>query len=92
MQNVTHRTEELVREAGIRVRVAIDAIVHRTREERGQTAAEYMGMLFIVALIIAALITADVPGKIGQAAADLIDKIAGGGSSGGGGGGGAKPV
>ena len=27
MQNVTHRTEELVREAGIRVRVAIDAIV-----------------------------------------------------------------
>ena len=51
-----------------------------------------MGLLFIVALIIAALITADVPGKIGQAAADLIDKIAGGGSSGGGGGGGAKPV
>ena len=51
----------------------------RLREERGQTAAEYMGILFVVAAIIAALITADVPEKIGDAAATLIDKIANGG-------------
>ena len=43
MQNVTHRTEELVREAGIRVRVAIDAIVHRTREERGAAPVRVTG-------------------------------------------------
>ena len=83
MQNIAERTEELVREAGIRVQLALDTVVadlaERRREERGQTAAEYMGILFIVALIIAALITADVPEKIGKAAASLIDKIANGG-------------
>jgi Flp pilus assembly pilin Flp len=79
MQTITERTEELVREAGIRTRLALDELAERTREERGQTAAEYMGILFVVAAIIAALITADVPEKIGDAAATLIDKIANGG-------------
>jgi Flp pilus assembly pilin Flp len=79
MQTITERTEELVREAGIRTRLALDELVERTREERGQTAAEYMGILFVVAAIIAALITAEVPQKIGEAAAGLIDKIANGG-------------
>ena len=83
MQNIAERTEELVREAGVRVQSAVDTVVaelaERRREERGQTAAEYMGILFVVALIIAALISADVPDKIGEAAASLIDKIANGG-------------
>ena len=79
MQTITERTEELVREAGIRTRLALDELAERTREERGQTAAEYMGILFVVAAIIAALITAEVPQKIGEAAAGLIDKIANGG-------------
>ena len=84
MENIVERTEELVREAGIRTQLALDNVVadlaERRREERGQTAAEYMGLLFIVALIIAALITAKVPEKIGKAAGTLIDKIANGGS------------
>ena len=83
MENIVERTEELVREAGIRTQLALDNVVadvaERRREERGQTAAEYMGILFIVALIIAALITAKVPEKIGNAAGTLIDKIANGG-------------
>jgi Flp pilus assembly pilin Flp len=83
MQNIAERTEELVREAGIRMQHAVDTVVaelgERRREERGQTAAEYMGILFVVALIIAALISAGVPDKIGEAAASLIDKIANGG-------------
>jgi hypothetical protein len=80
MHTITERTEELVREAGIRTRIAIDNLMERAREERGQTAAEYMGILFIVALIIGALITAKVPSKIGDAAAKLIDEIAAGGN------------
>ena len=47
-------------------------------EERGQTAAEYMGILLVVAVIIGALIAADVDGKIAKAAGDMVDKIAGG--------------
>ena len=68
MQTIT-RTEELSRELGIRAWVALTGVAHalaeRAREQRGQTAAEYMGILFIVALIIGALITAGVPKKIG---------------------------
>jgi hypothetical protein len=83
MQTITDRTGELVREAGIRTRVAFDhlaaTVAERAREQRGQTAAEYMGILFIVALIIGALITAGVPGKIGNAAGTLIDEISKGG-------------
>ena len=51
---------------------------NRAGEERGQTAAEYMGTLLIVAVIIGALIAADVDGKIAKAAGDMVDKIAGG--------------
>jgi hypothetical protein len=82
MQTIT-RTEELSRELGIRTWVALTgALAERAREQRGQTAAEYMGILFIVALIIGALITAKVPSKIGDAAGTLVDEIAGGGKKG----------
>jgi len=79
MHTITERTEELVREAGIRTRIAFDTLVERARDQKGQTAAEYMGILFIVALIIGALITAKVPSKIGDAAGSLIDEISKGG-------------
>ena len=52
--------------------------LHRVRSTRGQTAAEYMGILLVVAVIIGALIAADVDGKIASAANSMIDKIAGG--------------
>jgi hypothetical protein len=85
MQTIT-RTEELSRELGIRTWVALTgvgrALAERAREQRGQTAAEYMGILFIVALIIGALITAKVPSKIGDAAGTLVDEIADGGKKG----------
>ena len=49
MQNIVERTEELVREAGIRTQLALQNVVadlaERRREERGQTAVEYMGIL-----------------------------------------------
>src|SRR5215210_4395676 len=57
------------------------------RCERGQGAAEYMGMLLLVAVIIGALVASDVPDRIAGATNDMIDLIAGGGDQRGGGGG-----
>ena len=48
------------------------------RDERGQTASEYMGMLLLVAVIIGALIASGLPGAIAGAAGDMVAKIKGG--------------
>jgi hypothetical protein len=57
--------------AGLRLR-------NRVADQSGQTAAEYMGILLVVAVIIGALIAADVDGKIANAANEMVDKIKGG--------------
>ena len=79
MQTITDRTEELARDLAIRTRIAMGNVAHavseRTRDQRGQTAAEYMGILLIVALIIGALVSLDVDGKIKTAVGDFIDNI-----------------
>jgi Flp pilus assembly pilin Flp len=79
MQTITDRTEALARELAIRTRVAMSdlprAVAERMREQRGQTAAEYMGILLIVALIIGALVSLDVDGKISTAVGDFIENI-----------------
>jgi hypothetical protein len=69
---------ELCLQAHARGRRAALAVRDRLGEERGQTAAEYMGILLVVAVIIGALIAADVDGKIAKAANTMVDKIAGG--------------
>ena len=51
----------------------------RLAEDRGQTAAEYMGILFIVAIIIGAIVAAGIHNDIAKAADDLISEISGGG-------------
>ena len=66
------------------------------RDERGQTASEYMGMLLLVAVVIGALIASGLPGAIGDATSGMVDKIAGGSetrgqAAGGGGGPGTNP-
>jgi Flp pilus assembly pilin Flp len=79
MQTITDRTEALARELAIRTRVAMSdlprVVAERMREQRGQTAAEYMGILLIVALIIGALVSLDVDGKISTAVGDFIENI-----------------
>ena len=54
-------------------------VQNRLAEERGQTAAEYMGILFIVAIIIGAIVAAGIHNDIAKAADDLIKEISGGG-------------
>lgn len=82
MQTITDRTEELARELAIRTRVAMDNVAHavteRAREQRGQTAAEYMGILLIVALIIGALVSLKLHETISKAAEGFVNDIKGG--------------
>jgi hypothetical protein len=52
--------------------------IHALRDERGQTASEYMGMLLLVAVVIGALIASGLPGQIADTASGMIDKISGG--------------
>jgi uncharacterized membrane protein required for colicin V production len=51
---------------------------NRLEQERGQTAAEYMGILLVVAVIIGALIASGLHHKIADTANGMVDKIAGG--------------
>ncbi len=49
----------------------------RMQEDRGQTAAEYLGIVVIVAILIAALAKTDIGGTIGSAITTKISDIAG---------------
>ena len=50
----------------------------RAHEARGQTAAEYMGVLLVVSVIIAAVATTSVGHDITSVLSDLVRDIAGG--------------
>jgi len=78
MPDFTTTIQAAYRELCIQVHGAGVALRTRAAEQRGQTAAEYMGILLVVAVIIAGLITADVDGAISRAANTMVDKIAGG--------------
>ena len=78
MSDVTTTIQNAYRELCIQLHGAGVAVRNRVESERGQTAAEYMGILLVVAVIIGALIAADVDGKIAKAANDMVDKISGG--------------
>jgi hypothetical protein len=74
MSDITTTIRDAYRELCIQVHGAGVALRNRVESERGQIAAEYMGILLVVAVIIAA----DVDGKIAKAANTMVDKIAGG--------------
>jgi len=78
MSDITTTMQNAYRELCIQMHGAGLALRNRVEDQRGQTAAEYMGILLVVAVIIGALIAADVDGKIATAANSMIDKIAGG--------------
>jgi pilus assembly protein Flp/PilA len=64
---------DLLRELCIRVYV-------RGRDPRGQTAAEYVGVLLVVSVIIAAIAKTDVGHDITDKLSSLVSDIAGGDS------------
>ena len=78
MSDITTTLTSAYREFCIQALGAGHAVRNRVKDQSGQTAAEYMGILLVVAVIIGALIAADVDGKIAEAAKTMVDKIAGG--------------
>ena len=79
MQTITDRTQELAARSWLALSAAGSALAERARDERGQTAAEYMGLLFVIALIIGALISLKIHEDIAKAAEGLINDISNGG-------------
>ena len=54
-----------------------ERVATRMRDQRGQTAAEYLGIVVVVAAIIAAIVGAGLDKKIADALGKAIDSITG---------------
>ena len=63
MSDFTTTVQNAYRELCIQMHGAGVALRNRVEDQRGQTAAEYMGILLVVAVIIGALIAANVDGQ-----------------------------
>ena len=57
------------------MRSMLDTIAERARENRGQTAAEYMGVLLVVSVIIAAVATTGIGDDIKDRLGELVEMI-----------------
>ena len=69
-------------ELQVRTATALRSLVERlSDEERGQTAAEYLGVLVIVSVIIAAVAGTGVGDDIKNWIHDVVEKISGGNSA-----------
>ena len=68
--------QDNMQDIAIRTTVAIQNLIYRMREERGQTAVEYAGILALIAIVFGALFAADIDGKIrekvGPAVSDIL--------------------
>jgi hypothetical protein len=60
---------------------AVALTLARLRGTRGQSSAEYLGALLLVAVIVAALLASGVPAQIGAGMSSAVKAIAGGGAS-----------
>ena len=56
----------------------VAGLMERARENRGQTAAEYMGVLLVVSVIIAGVAQTKIGDQIVDKMKHIIDQIAGG--------------
>lgn len=72
----------------IRTAVSVQGFLRRLREESGQAAVEYGGILAVIALIFVALFALNLDSTISNAVRDAVNSILGSGGGGGGGGGG----
>ena len=62
-------------EAYVGLQSYVASLRERSREDRGQTAAEYMGILFVVALIIVAVVGSGAADTIKTRVHDIVDHI-----------------
>jgi pilus assembly protein Flp/PilA len=75
MRTIVDSTERASRELAIQAWGALHALAARARDQRGQTAAEYMGILLVVAVIVGAIATSGVGGKLSGLIGDMIDSV-----------------
>lgn len=73
MQDLTTRTTTAMRELGVRLQLALAEHGRRLREERGAAAVEYVGIIVVAALIMAAFFSMVDPIK--NAFTDSVNKI-----------------
>jgi Flp pilus assembly pilin Flp len=64
-----------MQDIAIRLAVAIENLPARLRDEEGQTAVEYAGILAVIALIFLALFKLDLAGDIGGAVEKAVNQI-----------------
>jgi len=72
----------------LRTAVRVQGLLRRLREESGQAAVEYGGILAVIALIFVALFALNLDTTISNAVKDAVNSILGTGGGGGGGAGG----
>jgi len=72
----------------LRSAVRVQGLLRRLREESGQAAVEYGGILAVIALIFVALFALNLDTTISNAVKDAVNSILGNGGGGGGGAGG----
>jgi Flp pilus assembly pilin Flp len=82
MSNIITTAQDSFRDQCIEAYVGLESfvvgMVQRARENRGQTAAEYRGVLLVVSVIIAAVANTKVGDEIVKKLSSLVDAIAGG--------------
>ena len=75
MQTINERRQELARRTREAMADLAQAVAGRGREERGQISAEFMGLLFIAALVIGAIVALDIHTLISEAVETFINNI-----------------
>ena len=81
MSSVFTTTSDKALELKIRGQNFARELFGRLAEERGQTASEYLGVLVVISVIIAALVTTGVGDEIKGFISDTVRDISGGDSS-----------
>lgn len=75
MQNQMIRLAVHTQTFGMAVAERAQSLRERAAEERGQTAAEYLGIILLVAVIIAAVVGTGVAGDIADRIQKLVENI-----------------
>lgn len=62
----------------VKMNQSLERLTERLRDESGQTAAEYVGIIVIVAAIIGAIAATGIGDTLANALSDAVDSITGG--------------
>jgi Flp pilus assembly pilin Flp len=81
MSDFISTTQTATRDACVALFVGMQSLgqnlAERAKDQKGQTAAEYMGVLFLVAAIIAAIMALHVPDHIANGIKKIVDGMGG---------------